>query len=106
VTTGKLHIPSSTTYSGSTENAYFYRIRFRELSPLYNQGTFTAPDTTTFSGTSSSDIEVTAYNALQIAPGSGSPTFSPRYGTTSISGNLTVGDGTNAVTLSTTITIR
>jgi hypothetical protein len=67
--------------------------------PFITSGTFTSTGSTvSYTGTSDSDIENLTYNNLALAPPSGSPTYYLN-GTDTVSGNMAVGNGSNAVTL-------
>ncbi len=103
VTTPELHIVTGGTYSGSTETLTLTGSGQTTSRPLYiNGGTFTAPATTTFTGTSASDIEATTYNALSFAPASGTQIYYLNSGTLTVNGNFTTsGAGTLTVNAST-----
>jgi len=69
--------------------------------PLYmNGGSLTEGTNSTvlFTGTSASDIQNETYYNLTFAPTSGSPTYT-LLGATTVTGKMTVGNGSNAVTL-------
>jgi hypothetical protein len=71
--------------------------------PLYmNGGTLNEGTNSTvlFTGTSASDIQNETYYNLTFAPTSGSPTYT-FLGATTVMGKMTVGNGSNAVTLAT-----
>jgi hypothetical protein len=102
VSTGKLHIPATSTYSGSSEILTLSGSGATTDRPLYvDSGTFTAPTTTTFTGTAASDIEAATYNNLQFLPSSGTPTYTLNSGTLTTANNttLTIGDATYHVTV-------
>lgn len=91
VTTPKLHVTTSATYSGSSETLTLTGSGTTTDRPLYiDGGTFTAPATTVFQGTSATDIESTTFNALTFSPtitGSVTYTF---LGAETINGNFTI----------------
>ena len=71
--------------------------------PLCITGTFTAPATTTFNSLGASNITLATYNNLELKINTSTAT-TLTLGTTSsqtltVNGNLTVGDGTNPVTV-------
>ena len=70
VETGKLHIPSATTYSGDTETLTLSGSGTGTSRPLYvDSGTFTPSNNTTkFTGTAATEIEAETYNNLELAP--------------------------------------
>src|SRR6185295_7275780 len=73
------------------------------VTPLTVNGTFTAnASTVNFTGTSATTIPALTYYHLGFLPASGSPTHTLAAGTITAGGNLTVGDGTNAVTVNAT----
>ncbi len=70
-------------------------------TPLSISGTFTASTSTVdYTSTSATNITSVTYYDLNLKPsGSGSPTYTILSGTLTTNANLTVGDGTNAVTV-------
>lgn len=89
VSTGKLRVVGN--YSGSSETLTLTASGTATARPLYvNGGTFTAPATTVFQGSSATDIEATTFNALSFTPtitGSVSYTL---LGAETINGNFTI----------------
>ncbi|MCK5095960.1 MAG: hypothetical protein KAR24_01255, partial [Candidatus Pacebacteria bacterium] len=69
-------------------------------TPFVIDGTFTA-STSHFKYTASSttNIATTTYYNLSFLPTSGSPTYTIATGTIAITNDITIGDGTNAITL-------
>lgn len=67
VSTGKLHVVGN--YTGSTETLSLTGSGTGTSRPLYiDGGTFTAPTTTQYQGTSTSSLESTTYNNLYLNP--------------------------------------
>ncbi len=103
VTTDKIHIKG--TYTGSTETLQLNGSgsgscdsTVASIRPLcIDSGDFTAPPaTTTFAGTTASNVETTTYKSLNISPASGTPTFTP-VGALIVNNNLTVAAGALAM---------
>jgi len=72
---------------------------------ITSKGTFTASTSTVqYMGTSGTNIAGAVYNILEMKPASGSPTYELGTGASQTvnTTNMTIGDGTNAVTVSRT----
>lgn len=89
VSTGKLHVVGS--YGGSTETLTLTASGTSTARPLYvNGGTFTAPATTIFTGTSDTDIEATTFANLSLTPTITGATIYTFLGAETINGNLAI----------------
>lgn len=99
VSSGKLHVVGN--YSGSSETLTLTGSGTSTARPLYiNGGTFTAPTTTNFQGSSATDIEATTFVDINLTPtisGNIDYTF---LGAETINGNLTINpSGSNTLTV-------
>ena len=93
VSTGKLHVVGN--YSGDTETLTLTASGETTSRPLYIKGgKFTAPATTTFSGTTDVDIEATNFNALNLTPTIPTVVISPPtytfLGASSVNGDFVI----------------
>ncbi|MCK4520245.1 hypothetical protein KAT95_00015 [Candidatus Parcubacteria bacterium] len=69
-------------------------------TPFVKNGTFTVSTSTIkYTGTSATNITAVIYNHLEFSPASGTPNYTIQNGTLTVNNNLTIGDGSNGVTL-------
>ncbi len=104
----KLTIAASQVF-GLGSSGYTFTLTgsgFTPNHPLQNSGTLNEGTNSTvkFTGTSDSDIDPEAFHHLEISPsGAGSPTFTfdvaETANPTTVAGNMTIGDSTNAVSV-------
>lgn len=89
ITTGKLHVVGN--YTGSSETLTLTGSGSGTSRPLYvDGGTFTAPATVQYQGTSATDITATTYNALSLNPTITSGVTYTFLGAASANGNFTI----------------
>ena len=69
-------------------------------TPFVINGSFNASSTLfSYTGTGGTNVKTTTYNNLILAATGGSPTYTIGNGTFTVGGDLTIGDDTNAVTV-------